>query len=436
VLRKLAIQGVATFLLILTAAPAAAADFTPQAKAAVLMDGATGQILYQLNGTDTNYPASTTKVLTALVAVEHAKDPNNLSDRVKISADAVHVPPDSSMCYLQEGEEHDLRTLLMGLMLVSGNDCANAIAEGVTGGDRALFIRWMNETAVRLGATSSHFTNTHGYHEENHYTTAHDLALIAKAAFQNAKVREVTSTRDFFWYGKSERNGTYFNQNKVLYTYEGTVGGKTGFTEEAGPSLVNAAERNGRLLVGVILGAVDSNQRNVDMESMLDLGFSEFTTQTVFRAGAPFGDVPVKTGLARMVPAVAAEGFSASAPISGSAKVIADAKLTDQVTAPVTAGQELGVVEIKENGQLLGTVPLVAEVNVEAQPQVAERVLSGVVPVLKWLAYAAVALLAVRVTVKTVRRVLRKSRRRNQSSPRPASSQNRGTIDFYRTRSR
>lgn len=441
--KKLAIGGVATFLLVLTAVPAAAADLPLEGKAAILLDGTTGQILYDYNGNEKNYPASTTKLLTALVAVEHAADPN-LTQMISVSAKAVDMPGDSSSCYLNAGEQQPLKNLLLGLLLASGNDCANAIAEGLTNGNTQQFVQWMNETAARVGATSTHFTNPHGYHEAGHYTTAHDLALISLAALNNPSVLQLSGTTDFFWPGKSEENGVYFNHNKMLFDFPATddakngftvIAGKTGFTDEAQHTLVTEAEHNGLKLIGVVMGETSLYGHYDDMQKLMNYGFETFTKQKVVTDGTAYGEVAVTGAKETSVKAVVKGDFLAAVPAAGTPTVTTEAKLKASVAAPVAAGADLGVLEIKQDGRLLGTLPLYASTNVAVLPSPFKGVLSGALTALKWLAYIVIGLLAFRTTVKTVRRVLRRSRRKGQPY-RPAARQTRGTIDLYRTRSR
>lgn len=431
--KKLATTGVAMCLLLLSAAPVSADSFVPRGKAALLLDGNSGQVLYQYNGTERNFPASTTKLLTALVAVEHGK----LDQMITISSVAVDQPYDSSSCYLQEGEQQPLRHLLYGLMLASGNDCAIAIAEGVSGGRPEQFMTWMNETAARLGAKSSHFTNPHGLHEPDHYTTALDLALIAKGALSNPTVAEFAGSREFFWPGKSERNGIYYNHNQMLFYYSGARGGKTGYTEEAGLTLVSSAERDGLFLVGIVMGEKWKSEQYEDMEGLLDLGFAQFARQKAVAAGAVFGQVSVDKGKADSVQAVAAREFSIAAPKSGSSKVTTHPKLDSAVEAPVEQGQQVGVLEVREEKRVLATIPLVAGAAVEAKPVVGEMLTAGALSTGKWLLYVVGGLFVFRTIVKGIRRLMRRSRKGLGSSGWGGKGGgSRGSIDIYRTRNR
>ena len=428
-IRRIAVLGMAVLVSLLAASPAGASSFQPQGRAALLIDGNTGQILYQQNGQARNFPASTTKLLTALVAVEHGK----LDQMVKVSTEAVDQPWDSSSCYLEANEEQRLDYLLHGLLLASGNDCAIAIAEGVTGGNSQQFMDWMNETARRVGAANSHFTNPHGLHEPDHYTTALDLALISRAALANPTVRKIAGTREFFWPGKSERNGIYYNHNQMLVAYEGTVGGKTGFTEEAGLTLVSAAERDGRYLVGIVMGEQWKSEQYNDMIALLDMGFSDFETQVLVKNGTTFGEVPVTEGTAQSVPVIITQDFKVSAPRGGKSRLVTQTKLDSTVAAPVEAGQKVGTLEVREGDRLLAALPLVAQAGVDKKPALAASVAGTALTVLKWAIGAFGSLLVFRTVVKTTRRVFRRSRRRN-AGLRPANDRNRGTLNMYRTK--
>lgn len=436
-LKRLAIGGMATLLVVLTAVPVSAASFQPHGRAALLLDGTTGQILYQQNAQIKNYPASTTKLLTALVAVEHGK----LTQSIKVSTNAVDMPPGSSMCYLQDGEEQKLEHLLYGLLLVSGNDCAQAIADGLSNGKPDQFVAWMNETAKRLGADNSHFTNPHGLHDPAHYTTALDLALIARGALQNPTVRKISGSTEFTWPGKSEINGVYYNHNQMLFRYAGAVGGKNGFTEEADLTLVTAAERDGRLLIGVVMGEPNQSSQYGDMTDLLDMGFGDFDRQTAVAAGTSFGDVTVTNGKGKSVTAVAQADFPVTAPKGGKAPVTLAPRLDASVAAPVTSGQKLGEVEIREGDRVLGTVPLVAEDAVAVRAffsmgsagAVAGTALGFVWTGVRWLLYLVIGLFAVRITVKGTRRIVRRYRRKGSGYQ---GAGGRGSISLYRVKGR
>jgi len=428
-LRRLAIFGMAA--LFLCASPSSAAAKAPlvHGRAAVLIDGFTGQVLFQQNATDSNYPASTTKLLTALVALEHG----NLNQKIKISETAVSQAPDSSSCYLNLGEEQRLEDLLYGLLLVSGNDCAVAIAEGVSGGRPEQFTKWMNETAKRLGASNSHFTNPHGLHEDRHYTTALDLALIAKAAFANPTLLAISGTREFNWPDKN--NGTYYNHNSMLFSYDGTVGGKTGFTEEARLTLVNASQRDGRLLIGVVMGEDLKQTQYEDMRLLLNYGFEEFEQKQVVAAGSPQGTVPVTSGKQRAVPVSAGSPVLVTVPRGTEPKTMLSRILPASVQAPVKVGQRLGSLEVRDGERVVAVTDLTAQSDVAGSTPILRLLLRWAGMAVKWVSIAFAALLVFRTFVKIVRRLIRRSRRRAMG--RQPARRRAGTVDeLYRSGNR
>lgn len=428
--RRVRVGGVAALLCLLIAAPAAASGPPLQhVEAALLMDGHTGQVLYQYNGYQQMYPASTTKLLTALVASEHGK----MDQVITVSERAVNQAWGSAMCYVSQGEQQPLEYLMYGLILASGNDCADAVAEGVAGGRHEQFIAWMNETAKRLGATRSHFSNPHGLHSPDHYTTAYDLALIGRAALSNPTVRHFATTRFFDWPGK-EAGGTYYNSNRMLFHYEDSTGGKTGFTDEAGFTLVHSAQRNGLYLIGVVMGADFAANRDKDMTALLDYGFAAFTHSEVVAAGSPFGSVPVSEGEATVVGAVALTGYTAAARTGAAPGVKVVPRLLEGLMAPVEAGQQVGVLEIREGDRVLEEVPLVAVSGVEAQSQIIDQIVTGLLTTAKWFAYIVGGLLLFRAVVRTTRRALRRRRGQGRGFSRKPSQGSTGSISLYRSK--
>ncbi|MGE5674321.1 MAG: D-alanyl-D-alanine carboxypeptidase family protein [Mycobacterium leprae] len=410
--------------------PALADSPVSHARASILLDGQSGQILYQQNGFAKSYPASTTKLLTALVALEHG----SLNQMIRVSDQSVDMPPDSSSCYLERGEQQPLEYLLEGLLLVSGNDCAEAIAEGVSGGKPDQFVAWMNETAKRLGATHSNFTNPHGLHDPNHYTTPFDLALIGRAAVSNPTLLKILATSEFYWPGKSDRNGPYYNHNAMLSTYDGEIGGKNGYTEEAGLTLVSAAKRNGHLLIGVVMGETLRADQYNDMTALLDYGFTSFVQQPAIAAGTSFGSVPVRGGVAKSEAAIVQNGFLVSVPKGGQPTITTQAKLNPELTAPVAAGQELGTLEIRDGDRLLSTVPLVAQGAIAASPYSLRNLVAVSGQSLKWAAVAFFGLVGFRTIVVTTRRRQRRSRRQAALSRSRVAGGN--AISSYRPRGR
>ena len=241
---------------------------------AVLMDGASGKVLFSKNGDTRYYPASITKLMTALLVAENC----SLDDTVTFSASATtNLESGAVSIGMVEGDTMTVRQCLYALLLKSANEVGNALAEHVSGSVRAFADR-MNEKAAELGCTNTHFTNPHGLNDPEHYTTPKDMALIARAAFQNEMVKTVASTRTYSLPAtKKNPSGLtvtmghkMLNPNDSRY-YEGIIGGKTGYTSKAGNTLVTAAERNGVRMIAVVMKSRSTHY--VDTKAMLDYGF-------------------------------------------------------------------------------------------------------------------------------------------------------------------
>ena len=249
--------------LLLCIIPAVAEAVEVSATAAVLLDADTGQVLYEKNGDQRMLIASTTKIMTALVVLEQA----SLDDTITVTQ--AHMAEGSSM-YLKPGETVRVEELLYGLLLCSGNDAALALTE--CAGGAAPFVALMNEKAAALGMTDTSFANPNGLDDENHYSTARDMAVLAAYAAQDPTFRRICSTRTATVGGR-----TMTNHNKLLSQVEGCIGMKTGYTRAAGRTLVSCAEREGRRLVAVTL--CDGNDW-ADHKALYEMGFAENTEET------------------------------------------------------------------------------------------------------------------------------------------------------------
>ncbi|SES81511.1 D-alanyl-D-alanine carboxypeptidase [Oceanobacillus limi] len=240
---------------------------------AILIEKETGRVLYEKKAHDKHLIASITKIMTALLAVESGK----LDEMVTVSERAVYT--EGSSIYLEQGETMTLEDLVYGLMLRSGNDAAVAISEHV-GGSVEGFSHLMNEKAQWLGMTNSSFDNPHGLDAENHYSTAYDMALLMRYAMKNDKFQEITKAKS---YKSDNRSYSWKNKNKLLTMfYKYCTGGKTGFTREAGRSLVSTASKDGMELIAVTLDAPDDWR---DHMKLFDWGFENYQMESIASAG-------------------------------------------------------------------------------------------------------------------------------------------------------
>ncbi|MBO5364294.1 MAG: D-alanyl-D-alanine carboxypeptidase, partial [Clostridia bacterium] len=275
-------------------------------EAGILIDGKSGNVLYEVNSEKKMYPASTTKVMTALVALDAVKAGKvSLKQKVTVTAEMLEgLAWDGSNMALKEGEIISFQNLLYGLMIPSGNDAAMAIAYAVSG-SRAGFVDAMNNKAKKLGLKNTHFKNHHGLHDEEHYTTAADMAVIARAAMKNETFRSIVEIAHVKIppTNLTEEERYYINTNGLVstmrysqYYYPGATGIKTGYTDEAGNCLVASAEKNGIELITVLFHGEGVENSHKDTARLLDYGFSAFELVTPVREDQIMGEVKVKWG--------------------------------------------------------------------------------------------------------------------------------------------
>ena len=322
------------------------------AKSAVLIEYHTGKVLYAKNADKQLPMASTTKIMTALLALEEG----NLEDMVTISRRAANV--EGSSMYLREGEKISLSDLLIGLMLSSGNDAALAIAEHMAGNEAAFADR-MTKKAKEMGCINTQFKNASGLPNDEHYTTALELALITGKALENEKFREIVST-------KSAKAGgrTLSNHNKMLSLYEGAIGVKTGFTKKAGRTLVSAANRGGVELIAVTLNAPDDW---TDHTNILNYGFSQMERRQIVAKGDRASSVSVLNGAPNNAPVLFAEDVFLS--VLKTAKTEIKYSVRNDISAPIEKGEEAGRAEIFLDGVKMGETPLIIGESVPCAPK-------------------------------------------------------------------
>lgn len=334
------------------------------ASCAILVDAESGRVLMEKNADEERAIASITKLMTALVAVESTSD----LDRTVTIQKEWTLAEGSSM-YLREGEELTLRELLYGLLLVSGNDAALAIA-GFCAGDTDTFVEWMNLRAQELGMEHTHFVNPNGLPAEGHYSTAADMAKLAIVVMEQPDLAEIVGTKSVTMAGR-----TMTNHNKLLWRYEGCVGMKTGYTDAAGRTLVSCAERDGQRLIAVTLNAPNDW---ADHAAMFDYGFSQWPSILLASAGRDFRTLPVTGSLVRFVPVQVERDVRY--PLAADERVTVKIDLPDQVEAPVEEGDIAGSLTYYVDGREVGSTYLVyshsVERNVPERQSILERIFS------------------------------------------------------------
>ncbi len=330
------------------------------AKSYIVMESATGKVLYERNSRTPLPMASTTKIMTALCAIENG----DLDSIVEISDKAVGV--EGSSMYLEKGEKISLRNLLYGLMLSSGNDAAVAVALHISG-DVEEFVKCMNETALKIGAKDTHFTNPNGLPHDNHYTTAYDLSLICRYAMRYDELRKIVSTyeKTIPW-STREYDRTLRNHNKFLKMYEGATGVKTGFTKKAGRCLVTCAKRNDVEVICVTLNAPDDWNDHI---SLMDKSFERLQRKKIFSKGDYIATVSVKDSEENSVGLIAKEDIYTVLIDNKMPTLDIQSQIPAFLDAPVGFEDEVGKLTVYEGGVIIGETSLVTNrVVSKAQP--------------------------------------------------------------------
>jgi len=364
---------IATFAMAVPGYAASTTPPKPMAKAALLMDSDSGQILYQKNINRKMFPASTTKIMTTLLALENSA----LDDQVTVSRRAAEIG--GTRVGLQPGEKVRMKDLLYILMLSSANDAAIAIAEHV-GGSVEQFAELMNDRAREMGAQKTHFVNPHGMPDKNHYTTARDLALIGQQAMQNITFRRIVRTLNYHVarknnmseellaevarleniYGPVQEN--FYNHNKLLgkgpYRYSGANGIKTGYTVDAGQCIVASAKRGDRELIAVVLSC-QGNNLWTDTALLLDYGFDSFKAVALVKPREMITDAEVSHGKKNVVLETAGF-FNYVFPVGEKQQVNRQVELDENIKAPIEEGDRLGELVLTSGDEEIGRVPLQA----------------------------------------------------------------------------
>ncbi|KJS18526.1 MAG: D-Ala-D-Ala carboxypeptidase [Peptococcaceae bacterium BRH_c4b] len=327
------------------------------AASAVLMDADTGQMLYAKNASKPRPIASTTKIMTALVAIQCG----NLKGTATVSKHAANV--EGSSVYLQTGERLTLEELLYGALMHSGNDACVAIAEHVAGNEKN-FVNMMNQAAHLLGADNTNFSNTNGLPDKKHLSTAYDLALITRYALANPVFHNIVSTKNHLISGPGGRR-QLSNTNQMLWGYQGADGVKTGTTSAAGKCLVSSAYRDGRRLIAVVL---HSGDRYADSSRLLDYGFENFDRIAAVRAGDIVSSIKIQYGNTPVAPLTVQRDLYVTVPRDSGEIIEREIFSGDMLAAPVQKNFPAGRMRLLAGGELIAETALVTGKNVDRLP--------------------------------------------------------------------
>lgn len=342
----------------------------------ILIDVKTGTILSENKANQKMYPASLTKIMTAILVIEVG----NLSDVITIDDDTPHEIEGSHIA-LEEGEILTLKDLLYAVMLPSANDAALALAKHY-GGSEEKFVKIMNDRAKELGAYNTHFVNPHGLHDPDHYTTAADLALIARYAMENETFREIVKTASYQIPPTNKKDETRYlhNYNRLIYnpsynqiyvdgeyiapTYEYATGIKTGYTPEAGNTLVASASKDGTDLIAVIMNGI-SLEMYQDAHNLFNYGFREFESSTLISKNTFVQNIEIKNGDSKEISAIAESDFTTLINKNSKSKIESNIVI-DDINLPLKKNDVVGKIEYKSDGKVIGSVNLITPTPVKS----------------------------------------------------------------------
>ncbi|SDM20263.1 D-alanyl-D-alanine carboxypeptidase (penicillin-binding protein 5/6) [Paenibacillus jilunlii] len=342
---------------------AAAVDLAPGARSAILMDANTGTVIYEKNSHDKLPPASITKIMTMLLTVEALDEGRlQLTDKVRTSEYAASMG--GSQIFLEPGEEMTVDEMLKGIAMASGNDASVAMAEKLAGSESA-FVDLMNQKAGELGLKDTHFSNCNGLPAENHYSSAHDIAVISKELLKHEQIIKYTGSYQDYLRKDSTKPFWLVNTNKLVRFYTGADGLKTGYTAEAKFCLSATAARDGLRAIAVVLGEPNTKTRNSEVSGMFDYLFSQYKVHTIHKEGDAIGSVKIEKGVKTQLPLMAKETYSVLLKKGITQEGIRhELVVPESIKAPVKAGQTVGKLVVYQGTDKIKEYELKADTDV------------------------------------------------------------------------
>ncbi len=335
-------------------------ELVDNAKSAVLIERDTGTILYNKNSDEMLPPASMTKIMTMLLIME-AIDLGKIKWDEKIRTSEYAASMGGSQIFLEPGEEMTTEEMLKGIAIGSANDASVAMAERIAGSEEA-FVEMMNTKVKDLGLKNTVFKNVTGLPEDGHYSTAHDMAVMAKELLKYEGITKFTGTYEAYLREQSDKKFWLVNTNRLVRFYPGVDGLKTGFTNEAKYCLTATAEKDGMRVIAVVFGAPTSKERNAQISKMLDYAFAQYQTHPMYERSFSVGEVKVSKGSESKVEALTSEPISL---LTKKGEKVDDVKkeitYEKDVKAPIEKGQTIGTLKLVRNGETLVSSPLVAK---------------------------------------------------------------------------
>ncbi|GIP41724.1 D-alanyl-D-alanine carboxypeptidase [Paenibacillus sp. J45TS6] len=338
-------------------------ELAENAISAVLLDADTGTIIYEKNGHEKLPPASITKIMTMLLVVE-AIDAGKLkwTDKVRTSEYAASMG--GSQIFLEAGEEMTVDDMLKGIAMASGNDASVAMAEKLAGTEAA-FVELMNKRAKELGMNDTHFANCNGLPVDNHYSSAHDIAIMSRELLKHKDVTKYTGAYQDHLRKDSEKPFWLVNTNKLVRFYPGADGLKTGYTSEAKFCLSATAVKDGMRVVAVVLGEPNTKTRNSEVSNMMDYAFSQYMMKTIYKKGDVIGKVQIEKGNIKEIEIIADTPYSVLMKRGASDETTQQLTIPAEIKAPIAKGQVLGKLIVSQDNKVLKEFEIKAAVDVE-----------------------------------------------------------------------
>lgn len=340
-----------------------AEDLAPNAKSTILIEESTGKILYEKNSDEKRAPASMTKVMSMLLIMEALDNKQiSLNDEVTISQNAADMG--GSQLFLQPNQTAKVEDLLKGIAVASGNDAVVAMAEKIAGSEEK-FVDMMNKKAKELGLKNTQFKNPHGLDEEGHYTSAHDMAIMAKELIKHKQILNYTSIYEEYLTKSDGTKLWMVNTNKLVKFYKGVDGLKTGFTQTAGYCLTATAMKNNTRLISVVMGEDTSANRSTDTVNLLNYGFNSYKVNTIIKKEKNIAKVKVNKGKEDKVYIRTKENVNELLNVNEKAKKYILVPEVKNITAPVKVGEKVGILKIKYQNKVVKEVDLTVSKNIK-----------------------------------------------------------------------
>jgi serine-type D-Ala-D-Ala carboxypeptidase (penicillin-binding protein 5/6) len=339
-------------------------ELADEARSAILIERDTGTVLYEKNAHEKLPPASMTKIMTMLLIME-AIDKGELTLTEKVRTSEYAASMGGSQIFLEPGEEMTVDELLKGIAIGSGNDASVAMAERIAGSEEA-FVAMMNNKAKELGLKNTSFKNATGLPAEEHYSSAYDMAIMAKELLKYEQITKYTGKYEDYLRENTDKKFWLVNTNRLVKFYPGVDGVKTGFTNEAKYCLTATAEKDNMRVIAVVFGAPTPKERNSQITKMLDYAFSQYKTHPIYERNLVISKAKVSKGKLNEVDIVTSEPISVLTKKGVSIKDIEKViKVKENIKAPIKKGDQLGTLVLKQNGKVVLESPLVAKENVD-----------------------------------------------------------------------